>query len=1205
MRIASRIFVLFLLCFHVLSTYADGSKDLYPAGIRGGRAFMESYIVNNFGMLVHPFYNYGKHYAYVRKGEVLAVASSAQGLGAGAIRVFSPTGNIYTPNSAAIGRIEGRPGMSNRQAELAGPRDGYDAFEIVVEEEGIWTVEFISPFGNSQIPNILADEEWTQWDNQNFIAAWDVSVRNSNNTAWLSGRVFTNVLNLYMNGANMADMERAFYSNNFVLTKDGYLYRVGGNGSIGLRFTYFVNNSGFLNPDGSPSYKSSTWSYNAHIHDPNSADVDNQYVTHKIFYTLPNEDLPKLSRSKDGATWLLNTAQIPKVSNIQIGVSEGTVSHINTKGSVITFDTNYVGRYKVTVKSKDPQYNFTPYETIIQAKVGSNSFVWPGKDGNGNLLPVGKYEIEVSIASIEGEVHFPYFDMEINPNGLKLERYDRLTESYESAILYWDDSLIPLGQFSAEYSNPIVNLSGIPSHINGHRWGTYNFTTPVGVNVNNNLFTGANSFGNNMAMDTWSYAVQVEETAVREIVVEISDLEVVTNTANKDTIELDEVVEYRIVVRNYGPSDAVGATFEYTLSEGFTIHSMQLSTSDCASVKSTSLVKNKAKINLDILNGCEAVFVVSTSAHQVPDSTYGTVYGTAGIVRPKGSTDPNATSANLDKKEPGTAQEECAPTGCNNIMINDDVFLLEPFNERGQMALLKTVTHTDENNSGFHDVGETLVYTFTVRNIGEVNITDLVLVDSLLNPHTIKLDGVILRKNEEYIVTAKYTITEEDTIRKKVNNQAFIFGKNPRNFDVKDWSGNSWTTNDVTSIDIDKAPKFRLKKSIVNKGTGENEQFTLGDEIIYQFDVLHEGDIAVGALTLVDVLLFDAAQSLAIPTLKNQTHTLSYSHRVTQEDITRGKVENSALISGRDEKYNNQLKDISGSTFENDEKTITAVATPAIARADFFEVFQQIQSKLDLVNNDQKSSSDWSRGRIEIIEQPTLGTLEVRGTEVFYTQIPLNIGDAKDYFTYRIIDNSRLESNIVRVDLEIIKTIPVTKDDYYQQEYNSKTPISPADNDYVEHSTLDLESISVVSPPQNGKLIYLGNGKFEYKSNKTFSGIDEFTYRIKDKNGNWSEPATVRVEIIGLFIPNVITPNGDGYNDVFEIIGAYKYETIELQVFDRFKNSIYQNNDYQNNWIVSSSVRDGTYFYIIRLLRPGKKPKIMKGSILITRTALN
>lgn len=89
--------------------------------------------------------------------------------------------------------------------------------------------------------------------------------------------------------------------------------------------------------------------------------------------------------------------------------------------------------------------------------------------------------------------------------------------------------------------------------------------------------------------------------------------------------------------------------------------------------------------------------------------------------------------------------------------------------------------------------------------------------------------------------------------------------------------------------------------------------------------MLHEGDIAVGALTLVDALIFDAAQSLAIPTLKNQTHTLSYSYRVTPEDITRGKVENSALISGRDEKYNNELKDISGSSYENDEKTITGL----------------------------------------------------------------------------------------------------------------------------------------------------------------------------------------------------------------------------------------------------------------------------------------
>src|SRR5690606_10083665 len=140
--------------------------------------------------------------------------------------------------------------------------------------------------------------------------------------------------------------------------------------------------------------------------------------------------------------------------------------------------------------------------------------------------------------------------------------------------------------------------------------------------------------------------------------------------------------------------------------------------------------------------------------------------------------------------------------------------------------------------------------------------------------------------------------------------------------------------------------------------------------------------------------------------------------------------------------------------------------------------------------------------------------------------------------TYRIYDNSRLSSEIVRVDLEIIKTIPITIDDYYIQYYNTKIRLSPSENDYVEFSELDLESISIINQPINGTIIYLGKGIFSYESNKTFSGVDEFTYRIMDKNGNWSEPATVKIEVSGILMPNVITPNGDGVNDVFKIIGV-------------------------------------------------------------------
>lgn len=108
-----------------------------------------------------------------------------------------------------------------------------------------------------------------------------------------------------------------------------------------------------------------------------------------------------------------------------------------------------------------------------------------------------------------------------------------------------------------------------------------------------------------------------------------------------------------------------------------------------------------------------------------------------------------------------------------------------------------------------------------------------------------------------------------------------------------------------------------------------------------------------------------------------------------------------------------------------------------------------------------------------------------------------------------------------------------------------------------------------------------------------------------DKNGNWSEPANVKIEISGILIPNVITPNGDGLNDFFEIIGLYQFESVELQVFDRFKNLIYQNSNYQNNWEVNSTVRDGTYFYILKLNKIGERPIIRKGSLLITREMLN
>jgi gliding motility-associated-like protein len=61
--------------------------------------------------------------------------------------------------------------------------------------------------------------------------------------------------------------------------------------------------------------------------------------------------------------------------------------------------------------------------------------------------------------------------------------------------------------------------------------------------------------------------------------------------------------------------------------------------------------------------------------------------------------------------------------------------------------------------------------------------------------------------------------------------------------------------------------------------------------------------------------------------------------------------------------------------------------------------------------------------------------------------------------------------------------------------------------------------------------------------------------------------------------PNVITPNGDGKNDVFkletEVIGK-----VDLEIFNRWGNSVYSAKNYTNTWS-GADLSPGIYFYLI------------------------
>ena len=78
---------------------------------------------------------------------------------------------------------------------------------------------------------------------------------------------------------------------------------------------------------------------------------------------------------------------------------------------------------------------------------------------------------------------------------------------------------------------------------------------------------------------------------------------------------------------------------------------------------------------------------------------------------------------------------------------------------------------------------------------------------------------------------------------------------------------------------------------------------------------------------------------------------------------------------------------------------------------------------------------------------------------------------------------------------------------------------------------------------------------------------------------------------------NTITPDGDGKNDTFVIVGLNKFENPILEVYNRWGKLVYRKVNYDNSWdgTASSSggkkLPSGTYYYVIDL-QDGSKPRV-------------
>ncbi len=90
---------------------------------------------------------------------------------------------------------------------------------------------------------------------------------------------------------------------------------------------------------------------------------------------------------------------------------------------------------------------------------------------------------------------------------------------------------------------------------------------------------------------------------------------------------------------------------------------------------------------------------------------------------------------------------------------------------------------------------------------------------------------------------------------------------------------------------------------------------------------------------------------------------------------------------------------------------------------------------------------------------------------------------------------------------------------------------------------------------------------------------------------------TVLPEGSTMFIPNIFTPNGDGFNDVFAPV-FQNYTNIKIQIFNRWGNKVYEGNDY---WKPNPNVPDGVYTYIITATNRENKTDTRVGTLTLLR----
>ncbi len=183
-------------------------------------------------------------------------------------------------------------------------------------------------------------------------------------------------------------------------------------------------------------------------------------------------------------------------------------------------------------------------------------------------------------------------------------------------------------------------------------------------------------------------------------------------------------------------------------------------------------------------------------------------------------------------------------------------------------------------------------------------------------------------------------------------------------------------------------------------------------------------------------------------------------------------------------------------------------------------------------------------------------------------------------YTVTVTDaNGCTDMDMATVEVNPLPVVSITASDTVLHNSGSVTLIANGANNYSWNTG---ESINAITVTQSGTYSVTGtdlNGCVNSDSAKVVA----------------ENPDIVSVS------GNILTPNGDGFNDEFVINNISEYANCDLTIYNSWNDVVYSVKGYQNNWKGTNTggniLPSGAYYYIIKC---DDKP-VLKGNINILR----